>query len=196
MVLCCDWIVLRATLKRTPSLVSFLPPHHHHHNCFTYRFEWLSCELRFVCGFLAHIHNYLRPGQLILFTFQHPGFNFLQLKLLGTGKAITKQFPSMFRTKKERKELTMKKRKLRKELIVEEKKRKESAEKIKTKQNKKLTREEEKKAKKLVTQLNPQVSGTPCTDPLCTWRTQKDIFLANKRSCSGHNSLNTISRVS
>ncbi|XP_032755563.1 uncharacterized protein LOC116898356, partial [Rattus rattus] len=56
----------------------------------------------------------------------HPGFNFLPLKLLGTRKAITKQFWSVFRTKKERKELTIKKRKLRKELIVEEKKRKES----------------------------------------------------------------------
>lgn len=84
----------------------------------------------------------------------------MQLKLLGTGKAITKQFPSVFRTKKERKELTIKKRKLRKELIVEEKKRKESTEK-----SKKLTREEKKKAKKHVTQLNPRVSGATCTDP-------------------------------
>lgn len=56
----------------------------------------------------------------------------MPLKLLGTGKAITKQFPSVFRTEKERKELTIKKRKLRKELIVEEEKRKESTEKEKS----------------------------------------------------------------
>lgn len=43
-----------------------------------------------------------------------------------------KQFPSVFRTNKERKELTIKKRKLRKVLIVEEKKRKESTEKEKS----------------------------------------------------------------
>ena len=49
----------------------------------------------------------------------------MPLKLLGTGKAIIKQFPSVFRTKKERKELAIKKKKLRKELVVEEKKRKE-----------------------------------------------------------------------
>lgn len=114
--------------------------------------------------FLASAHNYLRLGQSILFTFQHPGFNFLPLKLLGTGKAITKQFPSVFRTKKERKALAIKKRKLRKELIVEEKKRKESTEKEKSR---KLTREEEKKkAKKPVTQQNSYVSVLLTQPPL------------------------------
>ncbi|XP_032107219.1 protein PBDC1 isoform X1 [Sapajus apella] len=100
-----------------------------------------------------------------------PGYNSLPLKLLGTGKAITKLFISVFRTKKERKkstmeekkELTVEKRRTprreerkelivekkrtprteeRKELIVEKKKRKESTEK------RKLTKEE-KKGKKL-----------------------------------------------
>lgn len=70
--------------------------------------------------------------------------------------------------------------------MVEEKK--ESAE-VKSR---KLTRKEKKKAKKPVTYLNPQVSNATCTDPfglpLGKWRTQKDIFLATKRSCSGHNS--------
>ena len=80
----------------------------------------------------------------------------MPLKLLGTGKAITKQFPSVFRTKKERKELAIKKKQLRKELIVEEKKRKEPTEKEKSR---KLTREEKKKAKKPVTQLNSHVSA-------------------------------------
>ncbi|KAF6091178.1 polysaccharide biosynthesis domain containing 1 [Phyllostomus discolor] len=54
MVLCCDWIVHKATLRKTPSLP--------------------------------------------------PGYNFWPLKLLGTGKAITKQFTPVFRTKKRTKE--------------------------------------------------------------------------------------------
>uniref|UniRef100_A0A8I3X2C2 Polysaccharide biosynthesis domain containing 1 n=1 Tax=Callithrix jacchus TaxID=9483 RepID=A0A8I3X2C2_CALJA len=83
-----------------------------------------------------------------------PGYNSLPLKLLGTGKAVTKLFISVFRTKKERKKSTMEEKKEltgekrtprieeRKELIVEKKKRKESTEK------RKLTKEE-KKGKKL-----------------------------------------------
>nr|XP_012311187.1 protein PBDC1 isoform X1 [Aotus nancymaae] len=79
---------------------------------------------------------------------ESPGYNSLPLKLLGTGKAITKLFISVFRTKKEeKKELTVEKKRTprteeRKELIVEKKKRKESTEK------RKLTKEE-KKGKKL-----------------------------------------------
>lgn len=122
----------------------------------------------------------------------------MPLKLLGTGKAIIKQFPSVFRTKKERKELAIKKKQLRKELIVEEKKRKEPTEK---EESRKLTREEKKEAKIPVTQLNSHVSAVHRAPfgsvmPLCKWRTQTDIFLASKRSYSGHNSLNTISGVS
>lgn len=48
----------------------------------------------------------------------------MPLKLLGTGKAITKQFISVFMTKKKRKNATMKERKL----TVEEQKRKEPTE--------------------------------------------------------------------
>ncbi|XP_018874335.1 protein PBDC1 isoform X2 [Gorilla gorilla gorilla] len=95
-----------------------------------------------------------------------PGYNSLPLKLLGTGKAITKLFISVFRTKKERKESTMEEKKEltvekkrtprmeeRKELIVEKKKRKESTEKTKLtkeeKKGKKLTKKSTKVVKKL-----------------------------------------------
>uniref|UniRef100_A0A8I5NY32 Polysaccharide biosynthesis domain-containing protein n=1 Tax=Papio anubis TaxID=9555 RepID=A0A8I5NY32_PAPAN len=95
-----------------------------------------------------------------------PGYNSLPLKLLGTGKAITKLFISVFRTKKERKESTMEEKKEltmekkrtprieeRKELIVEKKKRKESTEKTKLtkeeKKRKKLTKKSTKVVKKL-----------------------------------------------
>lgn len=44
----------------------------------------------------------------------HPGFIFLPLKLLRTRKAIPKHFLPVFRSKKDRKELTVKKKKLRK----------------------------------------------------------------------------------
>lgn len=74
-----------------------------------------------------------------------PGFHFLPLKLLGPGKVLTKQFPSVLGTKKERKEPAVKTRKLRTEPIAEEKRRKERTEK---ERSRKLTREEEKKAKK------------------------------------------------
>uniref|UniRef100_H2QYT9 Polysaccharide biosynthesis domain containing 1 n=1 Tax=Pan troglodytes TaxID=9598 RepID=H2QYT9_PANTR len=106
-----------------------------------------------------------------------PGYNSLPLKLLGTGKAITKLFISVFRTKKERKESTMEEKKEltvekkrtprmeeRKELIVEKKKRKESTEKTK------LTKEE-KKGKNHSRSYDSidRYSTTPCyhrTDPL------------------------------
>lgn len=58
-----------------------------------------------------------------MFTFQPPGYSSLPLKLLGTEKAITKQFISVFRTK-ERKEPVEERMEERKELTVEEKKRK------------------------------------------------------------------------
>ncbi|KAL2768527.1 protein PBDC1 isoform 2, partial [Daubentonia madagascariensis] len=83
-----------------------------------------------------------------------PGYNFLPLKLLGTGKAIIKQFISVFRTKKERKEPTTEERK---ELTVEEKKRKESTEKEK---KRKLTKEEKKRKK-------PTKKSTKVVKQLC-----------------------------
>lgn len=90
----------------------------------------------------------------------------MPLKLLGTGKAITKLFISVFRTEKARKESTMEEKKEmtmekkrtprteeRKELIVEEKNRKESTEKTKLtkeeKKRKKLTKKSIKVVKKL-----------------------------------------------
>uniref|UniRef100_A0A8C9DTZ1 Polysaccharide biosynthesis domain containing 1 n=1 Tax=Prolemur simus TaxID=1328070 RepID=A0A8C9DTZ1_PROSS len=84
-----------------------------------------------------------------------PGYSFLPLKLLGTGKAITKQFTSVFRTKKERKEL-----------IVEEKKRKDSTEKekkrklTKVEKKRKLTKEEKKRKK-------PTQKSTKVVKQLC-----------------------------
>nr|XP_012610808.1 protein PBDC1 isoform X2 [Microcebus murinus] len=83
-----------------------------------------------------------------------PGYNFLPLKLLGTGKAITKQFTSVFRTKKERKEPTVEERKK----LTVEKKRKESTKK--KKKRRKLTKEEKKRKK--LTQKSAKVVKQLC----------------------------------
>ncbi|KAF3816157.1 hypothetical protein GH733_014746, partial [Mirounga leonina] len=80
------------------------------------------------------------------------GYNFLPLKLLGTGKAITKQFTPVFMTKK-RKKATMKERK---ELTVEGQKRKEPTEKEKKQKpikEQKKRKEPTKKSARVVKQL-------------------------------------------
>ena len=63
------------------------------------------------------------------------------LKLLGTGKAITKQFTPVFMTKKKRKKATMEEGR---ELTVHRQKRKEPTEKEKTQ---KPTKEKKKRKK-------------------------------------------------
>ncbi|XP_021543322.1 protein PBDC1 isoform X2 [Neomonachus schauinslandi] len=81
-----------------------------------------------------------------------PGYNFLPLKLLGTGKAITKQFTPVFMTKK-RKKATMEERK---ELTVEGQKRKEPTEKEKKQKpvkEQKKRKEPTKKSARVVKQL-------------------------------------------
>uniref|UniRef100_A0A7N5K1N4 Polysaccharide biosynthesis domain containing 1 n=1 Tax=Ailuropoda melanoleuca TaxID=9646 RepID=A0A7N5K1N4_AILME len=81
-----------------------------------------------------------------------PGYNFLQLKLLGTEKAITKQCTPVFMTKKKRKKAT---REERKELTVEGQKRKEPTEERKQKatKGKKKRKEPTKKSARVVKQL-------------------------------------------
>uniref|UniRef100_A0A8C0MKV2 Polysaccharide biosynthesis domain-containing protein n=1 Tax=Canis lupus familiaris TaxID=9615 RepID=A0A8C0MKV2_CANLF len=81
-----------------------------------------------------------------------PGYNFLLLKLLRTGKAITKQFTPVFMTKK-RKKATMEERK---ELTVDKQKRKEPTEKEKKQKptkEKKKRKKPTKKSARLVKQL-------------------------------------------
>ncbi|XP_059942874.1 protein PBDC1 isoform X3 [Mesoplodon densirostris] len=84
---------------------------------------------------------------------EHPGYNFLPLKLLGTGKVITKQFTLVFRTKKKRKEPTIEETE---EPTVEEK-RKEPTEKEK---RRKSTKEEKKRKK-------PTKKSTKVVKQLC-----------------------------
>ncbi|XP_044943958.1 protein PBDC1 isoform X3 [Mustela putorius furo] len=83
-----------------------------------------------------------------------PGYNFWQLKLLGTEKAITKQFIPVFMTKKKRKKkATMEERK---ELTVDGQKRKETSEKEKKQKptkEKKKRKEPTKKLARVVKQL-------------------------------------------
>ncbi|XP_022371531.1 protein PBDC1-like isoform X2 [Enhydra lutris kenyoni] len=82
-----------------------------------------------------------------------PGYNFWQLKLLGTEKAITKQFTPVFMTKKKRKKATVEERK---ELTVDRQKRKEPSEKEKKQKptkEKKKRKEPTKKLARVVKQL-------------------------------------------
>ncbi|XP_032705617.1 protein PBDC1 isoform X3 [Lontra canadensis] len=82
-----------------------------------------------------------------------PGYNFWRLKLLGTEKAITKQFTPVFMTKKKRKKATVEERK---ELTVDGQKRKEPSEKEKKQKptkEKKKRKEPTKKLARVVKQL-------------------------------------------
>lgn len=111
---------------------------------------------------------------------------FFAIEIARTRGGSNKAVSSVLGTKKERKEPARKTRKLRKEPIVEEKRRKASTEK---ERSRKLTREEEKKAKKPAERTRVCAARTApfgSVTPLCKWRTQTRIFLASKRSYSGH----------
>ncbi|XP_045655285.1 protein PBDC1 isoform X2 [Ursus americanus] len=85
-----------------------------------------------------------------------PGYNFLQLKLLGTEKAITKQCTPAFKTKKKRKKAT---REERKELTVEGQKRKEPTEK---ERKQKANKGKRKKKRKEPTKKSARVAKQLC----------------------------------